>query len=48
MAAEQGCLIGLHWMGVYYMEGHGVAMNLDKSEEMLIKAHKLGNAQSAF
>ena len=48
MAAEQNCVIGLHWMGVYYMEGHGVAMNLDKSEALLLKAHKMGNAQSAF
>jgi hypothetical protein len=31
-------------MRVYYMEGHGVAMNLDKSEAMLLKAHKMGNA----
>jgi len=26
------------------MEGHGVAMNLNKAEELLIKAHKMGNA----
>jgi len=24
-AAEQGDVVGLHWMGVYYMEGFGVA-----------------------
>ena len=47
-AAEQGDVIGLHWMGVYYMEAHGVSKNLEKSESMLIKAHKAGNAQSAY
>ena len=36
MSAEQGCLIGKHWMGVFYMEGFGVAQNLDKAEELLI------------
>jgi hypothetical protein len=40
MAAEPNCAIGLHWMGVYYMGCHGVAMNLDKSEARLLKAHK--------
>jgi TPR repeat protein len=24
-AADQGDVVGLHWMGVYYMEGFGVA-----------------------
>ena len=42
-AAEQGCLIGTHWMGVFYMEGFGVSQNLDKAETMLIKAAKMGN-----
>lgn len=48
MSAEQGCLVGTHWMGVFYMEGFGVAMNLDKAEEMLLKAAKMGNGQSNF
>ena len=43
MSAEQGCLVGAHWMGVFYMEGHGVARNLDKAELMLQKAAKMGN-----
>lgn len=47
-AAEQGCVVGIHWMGVYYMEGFGVSQDLDKSEAMLLKAHKLGNAQSSY
>lgn len=47
-AADQGDVVGLHWMGVYYMEGFGVAQDLNKSEQFLIKAQKVGNAQSAF
>jgi TPR repeat protein len=35
-------------MGVYYMEGFGVAQDLNKSELFLQQAQKLGNAQSAF
>ena len=48
MAADQGCLVGTHWMGVFYMEGFGVTENLDKAEGMLIKAAKMGNGQSNF
>jgi len=44
MSADQGCLIGIHWIGVFYMEGYGVALNNDLAEENLIKAAKLGNA----
>jgi TPR repeat protein len=47
-AAEQGCVVGTHWMGVYYMEGFGVTQDLNKSEAFLLKAHKQGNAQSAY
>lgn len=35
-------------MGVFYMEGFGVSQNLDKSEALLLKAYKAGNAQSAY
>jgi TPR repeat protein len=35
-------------MGVYYMEGFGVDKNLNKAEEFLLKAQKLGNAQSSL
>ena len=35
-------------MGVFYMEGFGVAQNLDKAEELLIQAAKMGNGQSNF
>jgi TPR repeat protein len=48
VAAEQGCVVGMHWMGVYYAEGFGVTQNLDKAEAMLLKAQKEGNAQSAY
>ena len=47
-SAEMGCLIGMHWIGVFYQEGFGVTRNLDKAIEMLTKAAKLGNAQSYF
>lgn len=43
LSADQGCLVGTHWMGVFYMEGFGVAKSLDKAEEMLLKAAKMGN-----
>lgn len=48
MSADQGCIIGTHWMGVFYIEGFGVPKNLDKAEANLIKAYKAGNSQSAF
>jgi len=47
-SAEQGCIIGTHWMGVFYQEGFGVARNLNKSIELLKKAARAGNGQSAF
>ena len=45
---EMGCLIGTHWMGVFYQEGFGVSRNLDKAIELLQRAAKMGNAQSDF
>ena len=47
-AAENGCVVGIHWLGVYYMEGFGVAQDLDKSEKLLLQASKEGNGQSAY
>lgn len=29
MAAEEECCVGIHWLGVYYMEGFGVTQNVD-------------------
>ena len=48
MSAEQGCIIGTHWMGVFYQEGFGVARNLTKAIELLKKAARAGNGQSCF
>jgi TPR repeat protein len=48
IAAEQGCVVGQHWMGVYYMEGFGVSQDLNKAEQMLLQAYKAGNGQSAY
>lgn len=43
-SARLGCLIGMHWMGVFYQEGFGVTRNLEKAIDMLKKAAKSGNA----
>lgn len=48
LSSEQNCLVGTHWMGVFYMEGFGVTENLDTAEQYLIKAAKMGNGQSNF
>lgn len=48
MSAEQGDIIGLHWMGVFYHEGFGVAKNLEKAILFLTKASNAGNGQSMF
>jgi TPR repeat protein len=43
ISAEQGDVIGLHWMGVFYHEGWSVAKNIDKAIEFLTKAAEAGN-----
>jgi len=48
MSAEQGDIIGLHWMGVFYHEGWGVAKNVTKGLDFLTKAAEKGNGQSWF
>lgn len=48
ISAEQGCLLGMHWMGYLYYEGKGVSKNVDKALELLTKAAKLGNGQSYY
>jgi len=48
MASDEGCIVGHHWLAVFYMEGFGVSQNLDKAEELLLKAAKAGNGQSAY
>ena len=48
MSADQECLVGSHWMGVFYMEGFGVPKNLEKAETLLQRAAKMGNGQSNF
>lgn len=44
MSAEQGCQVGIHWLGVFYHLGFGVSKNLDKAIEYLTKSSKAGNA----
>jgi TPR repeat protein len=43
ISSDQGCQIGIHWMGVFYHLGFGVAKNLDKAIELLTRAGKQGN-----
>jgi TPR repeat protein len=38
MSAEQGDVIGIHWMGVFYHLGFGVSKNVEKAIELLTKA----------
>ena len=35
-------------MGVFYYQGFGVAKNVDKAIDMLVKASKTGNGQSSY
>jgi TPR repeat protein len=42
-SAEQGDIVGKHWLGVFYHEGFGVNKNLDKAIELLEAAAKEGN-----
>lgn len=48
MSAEQGDIVGLHWIGVFYHEGFGVAKNIPKAVEYLQKAADAGNGQSMY
>ena len=48
MSAEQGDQIGMHWMGVFYHLGFGVAKNVEKAVEFLSKSAKWGNGQSCY
>lgn len=47
-SAEQGDQLGIHWMGIFYHMGYGVARNVEKAIEFLTKSAKTGNAQSAY
>ena len=48
ISAEQGDLVGMHWIGVFYHEGFGVAQNVDKAIDFLSRAADGGNAQSLY
>lgn len=48
MSADQGCQIGIHWMGVFYHLAFGVPKNLAKAVEYLTKSAKKGNGQSCY
>lgn len=48
ISAEQGDVVGMHWMGVFYHEGFGVNKNIEKAVEFLTKAAEVGNCQSMY
>lgn len=48
ISAEQGDVVGMHWIGVFYHEGFGVAKNIDKAINFLTKAANEGNGQSYY
>jgi hypothetical protein len=48
MAADQGCLVGLHWTGSCYRYEHGTLKNVSASIPYFEKAAKLGNIQSNY
>lgn len=48
MSAEQGDVIGMHWIGVFYHEGFGVTKDIAKAIEYLSKAAAIGNCQSMY
>jgi TPR repeat protein len=47
-AKDAGCLLGGHWMGVFYHKGFGVGKNVGKAIELLQKSAKAGNGQSLY
>jgi len=48
MAADQGDIVGSHWIGVFYHDGFGVSKNLDKAVEYLTVGVNAGNGQSMY
>jgi len=42
-SAEQGDIVGQHWLGVFYHEGFGVTKNITKAIEYLTKSADAGN-----
>jgi TPR repeat protein len=48
ISADQEDVIGMHWIGVFYHEGYGVAKNIEKAIQYLEKAAAAGNGQSLY
>ena len=48
ISAEQGDILGHHWLGVFYHEGFGVAVSLEKAIKNLKIAAEAGNGQSLY
>ena len=48
MSAEQGDVVGSHWIGVFYHDGFGVSKNVEKAMEYLKVGVDAGNGQSMY
>lgn len=48
LSAEQGDIVGMHWIGVFYHDGFGVSKDTGKAKGFLEKAAALGNCQSMY
>lgn len=48
ISADEGDVIGMHWVGVFYHEGYGVGKNIEKAINYLEKAAAAGNGQSLY
>jgi len=48
MSAEQGDIVGTHWIGVFYHEGFGVSKDISKAIEHLTLSSNRGNGQSHY
>ncbi|TNV72802.1 hypothetical protein FGO68_gene17252 [Halteria grandinella] len=48
ISAEQGDMLGVHWMGVFYHLAFGVGKDIPKAIEYLKRAAKEGNGQSCY
>ena len=48
ISAEQGCQVGIHWLGVFYHLAFGLSKDLDKAIALLTRSAKAGNGQSCY
>lgn len=48
ISAEQGDIVGMHWLGVFYHDAFGVSKDIEKAIQYLKQAAELGNCQSMY